>query len=158
MRRLVPIALLVASVALMCGCVNDEDIFTEGRIENPCNSAIPVCHVQAACILGEDEFIEGTFPGGRRLIVRTEADDARIVIRFLLKEMAFPGSEMQIQVYRPDCDDFDEEHLVDMDLFELAGDDRILEFELGAAGRGDHYVEIFSDMAADFAMTIEVVE
>jgi hypothetical protein len=140
------------------GCVDDESVFTQGRIEKPCNAAIPVCDVQAACTLKNDEYYEGQFPGGQRVIVTTETDDAKLIARFLLREMLYPGTEMLVQAHTPDCGRFTEEHPQDVDLFDLAGDDRVLEYQLELPGRGDHLVEIFSDMSADYTMTLTIEE
>jgi len=37
-----------------------------------------------------------------------------------------------------------------------AGDDRVLAFELDLPGRGDHLLEVFSDMSATYQMTTTV--
>ena len=140
------------------GCINNGDIFAEGRLEDTCNDAIPICNTQAACTLQNDEFYSGSFPGGLRIVTRTETENANIVVRFLLNEMNFPGTEILVQARTPDCGDYDEKHPKDIDLFRLAGDDRILEFQLEMPGKGDHLVEIFSDMAAEYLMTTEVEE
>ncbi|MEL6182080.1 MAG: hypothetical protein AAFS10_24175 [Myxococcota bacterium] len=138
------------------GCIDDESIFTEGRIENLCNSNIPACNSQASCVLGGGDFYRGIFPGGVRALVRTEDEQTRLVVRFLLTEPIFPGTELLVQINTPDCSDLNEEHPRDIDLFQLAGDDRTLEFQLDMEGRGDHLLEIFSDMSAAYLMTVEV--
>lgn len=149
---------LSCSLALLSGCVDDESIFTEGRIEDLCNGNIPACNTQASCVLDSGDFYRGVFPGGLRALVRTEETQAKLVVRFLLTEPIFPGTELLVQVSTPDCGDVDEEHPRDIDLFALAGDDRILEFELETTGRGDHLLEVFSDMSAAYLMTVEVSE
>ncbi len=136
------------------GCVDDSRVFTQGRIEDLCNESIPICGRQAACILGGDEFFSGRFPGGQRVIARTEFEKQEMIIRFLLDDLAFPGTEIQVLAYSPDCGSYDEEHPRNIDLFELAGDDRVIEFKLDVATRGDHLVEIFSDMSASYDMTL----
>ena len=40
-------------------------------------------------------------------------------------------------------------------LFDLAGDDGIIEAHLDVEGRGDHLVEFFSDMTARFLLVID---
>jgi hypothetical protein len=148
--------LLVGVALSAAGCVEADETFTQGRLRATCNSAIPVCDTRAACVLGDDEYLEGSFPGGEEFIVRTESGDRRLVVRFLLREMISPGTEMLVRAHQSGCAEFDERRLRDVDLFERAGDDRILQFELDLQGRGDHLVEIFSDMAADFSMTTTV--
>lgn len=138
------------------GCSDDESAFIQGRLENRCNGAIPVCGFQAACVLGADQFIRGRFPGGQRVIVRTQTDPTQIRTRFLLLDQKFPGSEIAVRAFDTGCGDFDEEQAVDRDLFDLAGDDGIIEYTLEVEGRGDHYVDVFSDMTSDFIFKVEL--
>lgn len=149
MRRVSLILVLLATT----GCVNDDRVFTQGRIQDLCNEAIPICGRSAACGLDDREFLKGRFPGGKRVIVRTEFEDQKLIARFLLDDLNFPGTEFVIQAFSPNCDSFDDVQHRNRDLFQLAGDDQILDFELDVSGRGDHLVEIFSDMTADFTMT-----
>lgn len=137
------------------GCVREDAVFTEGRLRTTCDGAIPVCDSRGACILGNDKYIDGQFPGGKKLIVPTTSDDNKLVVRFLLREMISPGTEILVRAHRPACSDFDERQ-VEADLFERAGDDRILQFELALPGEGDHLLEIFSDMSAEYSMTTTV--
>lgn len=138
------------------GCIDDTRLFTEGRLEDPCNNAIPVCNTQAGCALRDDSYYAGEFPGGLRFIVRSEGEDSVLITRFLLDDLIFPGTEMQVLARTPDCGDFDEEHLQNVDLFEFAGDDRVIQFDLDLPGKGDHLLEVFSDMAATYTMTTTI--
>ncbi|MBA2665274.1 MAG: hypothetical protein H0U74_23500 [Bradymonadaceae bacterium] len=157
--RLMPFALaLVASLGLLAACVNDETTFTQGRLQNPCGAAIPVCRVRASCVLRDDEFFRGTFPGGFRAVVHSEVESGRLVARFLLTEMLSPGTELHVLLHPPDCGNVQEEHPRDIDLFEFAGKDRIIEFHFDIEGRGDHLLEIFSDMSADYLLTLTFEE
>lgn len=150
------VCLLSLLVLPVLGCVDDTRLFTEGRIEDLCNEAIPICGSQAACTLDNNEFFNGEFPGGQRYIVRTEFEDQKMFARFLLDDLAFPGTEILVKAFTPDCGDFDQKHPRNVDLFDLAGDDRVLEFEIDLPGRGDHLVEVFSDMSATYYMTFDV--
>jgi len=150
------VALLVVGAAAAGGCVSDDEVFTEGRLRTTCDGAIPICDSRGACILGNDKYIDGQFPGGNKLIVRTGTDDNDLIVRFLLREMLSPGTEILVRAYEPGCSNFDERHIEDTDLFERAGDDRTLEFDLDLPGRGDHLLEIFSDMGAEYSMTTTV--
>ena len=152
MKRIACILCLLAA----SGCVDDSRVFTQGRIEDLCNEAIPICGRQAACTLNNDEYFSSRFPGGQRVVTRTEFPDQKLTIRFQLDDLAFPGTELLVQAYSPDCGSYDEEHPRNVDLFSLAGDDRIIEFTLDVAGRGDHLVEIFSDMSASYDMTLSL--
>lgn len=139
-------------------CLSDEALFTQNRLEDPCNAAIPVCNTQASCVLEDDEFYEGAFPGGARFIVRTQVDEATLVVRLLLTEPLYPGTEILVQAHDLGCGNLSEEHPKDVDLFRLAGDDRILEFSLDVNGKGDHLLEIFSDMSSTYILNILIEE
>jgi hypothetical protein len=142
------------ALGLSFGCATAEDIFTEGRIENRCNDSVPVCGFQAGCVLGEDQFLAGRFPGGQRVIMRTESEQTRIILRFLLVDRVFPGTQIITRAYDTGCSDFFDARYEDRDLFDLSGDEGILEFRLDVEGRGDHMVEVFSDMGSGFLMTL----
>ncbi len=146
-------------LALMLGagaCQDFEQTFTEGRLEHLCDETIPVCAVQAGCVIDDERYVESHFPGGQRLVVRSPYDDLTLVVRILLIEYVYPGTELFIQVYSPTCADFERERLVDVDLFELAGGDRTLQIELPLPERGDHLLELYSDMAARYALTVDM--
>ncbi len=152
------LALIICAAPLLGGCLSDESVFTQGRLEDPCNGSIPVCATQAACVIDDDEYVRSEFPGGNRLIVRTETEQATVVVRILLTEPIDPGTELLVQVFEPGCGDFDEDHPRDIDLFEFAGDDRVMEFELDMPGRGDHLLEVFSDMSSEYLLAVIVDE
>jgi len=155
-ERWLPARVALFLVIVATGCVDDTRLFTEGRLEDPCNNAIPICNTQAQCTLHGENFYGGEFPGGLRFIVRSEADESTMFVRFLLDEMIFPGTEMLVHAKTPDCGDFDEKHVKNRDLFDLAGDDRVIEFDIDLPGRGDHLLEVFSDMSASYQMTTTV--
>ncbi len=152
----------ICSLCLVCSllgsCLSDEALFTQNRLEDPCNAAIPVCNTQASCVLEDDEFYEGAFPGGARFIVRTQVDEATLIVRILLTEPLYPGTEILVQAHDLGCGDLDQAHPQDIDLFRLAGDDRILEFPLEVSGKGDHLLEIFSDMSSTYILNIILEE
>ncbi len=149
-------ALTLVALALSGGCASAEEIFVGSRIENLCNDALPVCGERAGCVLIESEHIRGSFPGGQRIIVRTPNDRSALRVRLFLVDQVFPGTELLVRAANTGCDGFDESLRRDIDLFEAAGDAQTLEETLEVTGRGDHLVEVFSDMATGFLMTVDV--
>ncbi len=149
---------LAGAVALawLAGCATSEEIFTRGRIENRCNGSIPVCDELAACVLSQDQYLRGDFPGGQKIIVRTEDDRAQLITRFLLVDERYPGTTIFVRAYSTGCGDYSEGLAEDVDLFELAGGDGIIEYGLNVTGLGDHFVEIFSDMSAEFLFRVDI--
>ncbi len=149
------LALILATLSLSA-CLSEEELFTQGRLEKYCRSAIPACAVQASCVLGDKDYLSGHFPGGARVIARSQPNDTSIKIRILLTEPLAPGTQLLIQVSSPGCDEITEERLEDIDLFALAGEDRILDLNVPLIGQGDHLVEVFSDMSSTWLMTFEL--
>lgn len=150
------LAIVVVTLLVMGGCASEEDIFAGARIENLCNDALPVCGQRAGCVLIGSEYIRARFPGGQRFIVRTPTANSHLIVRILLVDQVFPGTELLVRAGNTGCDGFDEILQQDVNLFDVAGDSQVLEKELEVVGRGDHLVEVFSDMATGYLLTVEV--
>jgi hypothetical protein len=148
--------LALAVAVVFGGCFTDVGIFTAGRTEDLCNAAIPICRQHAGCALDDRNFVSGRFPGELRIIAHSETGRGNLVVRLLLLEATWPGTELLVQAYAPGCGDVKGEHLLDVDFFELAGNDRTLTFLIPLEAAGDHLVEVFSDMAAEYLMTVDV--
>lgn len=147
---------VLGGVAWMGGCVSSEEAFVGARLQRLCTQAIPVCDVQASCVLDPRSYIEKRFPGGIRLVVRSDADASTLTLRMQLASQEAPGTELVVESWQADCNDVTSMRMADIDLFAAAGDDRIFEWELPLAGRGDHLVELRSDMTADYLITVDV--
>lgn len=120
-----------------------------------CNQSIPMCSTQASCILDGESYVRRSFPGGFRAVVRNDYDEEQLLVSILLTEALAPGTELHIELLASDCGQLEEARIVDVDLFEEAGQDRTLEFELDFHGDGDHLLSVFSDMNADYLLRVE---
>ncbi len=173
---------LVCLVFLLLGstaCRDAQEIFTEDRLENLCTGYVPTCGMVASCVLGEGQYIRGQFPGGATLVVRTDerhvstrtteaADDgdspgggaarSKMLVRMLLIDPTYPGTELRTRAYDNDCGNFDER--LDQDipggLFTLAGGDGVIDHPLEVTGLGDHMVTVFSDMNAEYLLRVDL--
>lgn len=150
---MIRVALLLC-VFSVTGCQSAEDAFVGSRIENLCNASIPACGKQASCVLAQDEYIAGRFPGGKNIIVRTDSDRTRFIVRTLILDATYPGTEFYARAFDVGCTDFDEAREIERNLFDVAGDNATIEYPLEVEGRGDHRVEFFSDLAAEFRFLI----
>jgi len=153
-------ALLAISViaGALIGCQTAEDAFVGDRLMNICDEAYWICNRPSQCVLADDEYTEGGFPGVRRLVVPVETENTTIEIRLFFQTMEFPGTELSLQLFDPDChiDPNDGEiHVLDTDIFEVAGDDRTLTYRLESSRPGEHLLELFSDAGAKYLLTIE---
>ncbi len=137
------------------GCVSDEAVFTQGRLQAFCDRTIPMCSTRATCLIDDESFVKSQFPGGVRSVVRNTFDDDRLVVRILLTEALAPGTVLQVDLQSADCGQVDMERIADVDLFQEAGNDRVFEFELDFHGRGDHLLSVFSDMNAQYLLTVD---
>jgi hypothetical protein len=156
-RSLRALAALVGAlvVSSLCSCKSAEEAFIDDRMLSLCDEAYWICDVAAGCVLEGDEYIEGIFPGVRRVVVDTEEEDVDIRVRLFFSKMEAPGTELLVQLYEPDCTinpDLGQVDLVDVDLFDEAGDDRILTFDLAAQQIGEHLLEIYSDSSVEYLL------
>lgn len=154
-----PLCLLAACLGLGSACQSPSVIFTNGRLENRCQTPVAACGIQARCVLGDDEYLRGTFPGGVRFLVRnaqTESEGARITLRVLFDNATSGGTEFFAQVNEVGCSDFTEEQVLEENVLDLAGDDLVLEYDFEVEQRGDHLIEVFSDATANYFLAVIV--
>ena len=154
--RIVAIISLLGVLASM-GCQTGEEAFVDDKGLNPCVEAYHICNVTAGCVLDKHHYIEGAFPGTRTVVVRTEERDVRLQVKLYISSMQVPGTEILVQVHEPDCtvDRYKGmDYRTDIDLFEAAGEDRIMSFELEVAEKGEHLLEIYSDASADYVLIV----
>jgi hypothetical protein len=139
-----------------------EAAYLGDRKADPCNGVQAVCKGQTAgCTLDEKHYIEGTFPGERKLLVQTTQGDWKIRVLLFLKEQLSPGTETEISWYEPGCTDEYRwklsDHSIQGDLFEQAGQDQIFEVEHAVVESGDHLVTVWSDAVCRYYLRIEVL-
>ena len=154
-------SLLGAFMLSSLSCQSAEDTFANNRINLMCDQAYAICDVTAGCLLDEDHYIEGVFPGTHRLVIETEEDVTPVRLLLFLSEMEAPGTELLVQVYQPNCamdSATGREHLENVDIFDVAGNDRTIIIELDAIGKGEHLVELFSDARARYMLAVEAVQ
>lgn len=149
----------LAWAAMTSGCQAGSETFVGDRLPMLCDGIYWTCNVSAACTIDEDHFLEGSFPGTHRFLVHTdELSSGLLSLRLYFEEMRAPGTELLAQVYEPAClvdGELGRVHYEDVDLFDEAGDDRVLDLELEVEERGEHLVEIYSDASASFLLTVD---
>lgn len=155
--RLIALTAALSAIAL-AACQTPEDEFTAGRLETPCDGTLPICAVRAGCVLDYGNFVRGAFPGAVRVVVRAERDRAILRLRLLLDDQLYPGTELLIQAHGIGCGAVEQIREVDIDLFARAGEDQTLEYTLPLPGRGDHLLELFSDMSARWVLAVDVLD
>ncbi len=143
--------LLVASA---CG-TGPESNFTLGLELDTCNSTFAVCQTTAGCILNEDEYLEGSFPGSREFIV--VADEEQIInVDIFFRTQVATGFDTEVQWSEPGCFDTFQYRSDGVDIFFEAGNDRILSVGQQIFLNGDHLVQVFSDATAEYLLRVRV--
>lgn len=154
MRALVT-AVIAASV---CGCgLSASDNFTRGLTEERCEGTYPICATTAGCVLGEQRYLQGTFPGTREVIVPAPAESIVSVRLFFIEQVAH-GLDTRILLSEPGCIDTYEWASEGIDIFLEAGSDRTLEVRQEVYLDGDHLLEVSSDAVADYVIQVEVTK
>ena len=148
---------MLAAAAFFCACETAKEAFVGDRLLDVCDEAYWICNYPTGCVIDQDHYVEGVFPGVERLVVETEEPETELKVRMFLSEMKSPGTELLVQVYEADCtlnEDLAQAHLIDIDLFEEAGDDRMLSFDFKVLEPGEHLVELYSDSSAGYLLYI----
>jgi hypothetical protein len=150
---------LALSLVCLLSCKTGEEAFVGDRLLSLCDEAYWICGVAAGCVLNQKHYVEGVFPGVRRVVVVTKKANAKVQVRLFFSNTESPGTELLVQLYEPDCTvypDFGQAHLIDVDLFDEAGDDRTLVFNLEALEIGEHLLEIYSDASIEYLLVVDL--
>lgn len=129
--------------------------FTGARLGVLCDRTIPVCSVQAACVMDDASYAEGVFPGGLRTLLIHADERSLVTVRILFVGARAGGNELRVRVYETGCAGFDETRIADRDVLQTVGPTGIFETTLEMNGIGDHLLEIFSDAASSFVVTVQ---
>jgi hypothetical protein len=155
--------IVLAAGFLLSGCLGatSEDYFIRGRVENPCTGVWHACKGQTAgCVLDEEHYVRGTFPGQRKFIVVTPDGAWKIEVKLFLEDRLAPGTETEVHWFEPGCTDEYTYRLTEekatTDLFELSGRDQVLEVQHSVHEGGDHLISVWSDATCRYDLRIEL--
>ncbi|MCS6912793.1 MAG: hypothetical protein RMK29_11490 [Myxococcales bacterium] len=142
-------------LALLSGCGTSAGGFIGTRTLNRCEGSYPVCNSAAGCVLDESQYTEGTLPGERRVIFRTDGP-ARVRVRLLFIEERSPGKSTLIEWNELGCSSQKVFSFMGRDIFQIAGESQQLSVEQPLQTRGDHLIRLISDATARYQMRIEI--
>ena len=157
------VALAAFLAASGCLDMTSEATFIGGRSEVICDGTWPVCKGKyAGCVLEEERYLTGTFPGTRKFIVRTIPGDYSIRVMLFLNVRLSPGTETEILWYEPGCAEeyryqISQDKLAG-DLFEQAGRSQVFAKERSVVDSGDHLVEVYSDATCRYDLRMALVK
>lgn len=162
-KPFIPLFLCLSWFASGCFLpATSEQSFKSGANLDPCDQVIPICKgYSAGCVLTDDRYLEGNFPGRIQFLVETIPGDWIIRVSFFFAERRSPGTDTTVDWFEPGCTDQyryqESKDRLSGDLFEKAGRDQVFEVEQGIAEYGDHLIEINSDATARYVIRTEVV-
>ncbi|HEY3451698.1 MAG TPA: hypothetical protein VGK67_35400 [Myxococcales bacterium] len=148
---------LLAGAALLAlsGCPDSADMFTSGRLLDPCNSSWPVCTTTAGCFVGNSYYLEGQFPGTRRFIVRTDGQ-ASVTIALYLKSQGAAGEQLRIEWNDASCGNKTVEEVDGKAFFKEVEAEGSLRRTKNVYRGGDHLIEVSCDSNAEYLLKAEV--
>lgn len=142
------------------------ELFIGSRELVACDEAVSVCTGQVAgCLLDEDHYLSGNFPGARKFAVETPAGSWKIRVLIYLDPTfpsRSPGTETEVHWYEPGCDDqyvykLSTDSSATGDLFARAEDDGVFAVEQVVSESGTHLVTVYSDATTSYDLRIEIV-
>lgn len=155
LARLVCALLAPAAAAALAAC-SAEEVFIGDAALDTCDGAWPICQTMAGCRLGEGEYIEGRFPGGRSFIVSTRGA-ARIRLSLLLGDQLSAGSDTEIRWYEPGCFERYTFASEGRDVFRDTDESGVFNVSQLVHEGGDHLVELYSDAYCSYLLKVKTV-
>lgn len=143
-------------LVLGAGCGDSRSQFIGGRVKDACDASWPVCSNVAGCILGDESYSEGRFPGRGRFIVQVP-EAATVRVHFYLEEVLASGEETVVTVNEEGCRARTRQAVTGRTAVEAMEKFGEFEREVDVTGVGDHLVEYESDMQARYVLKVEVV-
>lgn len=148
-------ALAVFALLAGAGCGDRRADFLQGRVEDACNEAWPVCDTVAGCILGPESYREGRFPGDARFIVRL-AEPSIVRVSFFLEEVGAAGALTVITFHEDGCRARIREELGGRTFVGEAERFGFVGREAQLNGVGDHLISLESDAQARYLVKVDV--
>ncbi len=148
---------LALGLLAVAGCPDPAAQFTAGRLPDPCNGTWPVCTTIAGCVVNNSTYLEGTFPGPRRMIVRTRSQ-ATIKVSVYLKSEGATGHETSINWNDASCGMVATETLTGADFFKEFEAQGTFTRTKSVSQEGDHLITFSSDSTADYLLKLDITE
>jgi hypothetical protein len=151
MRRPLVLALVVAlgGTFLLASCG-----VTAGDGVNPCDQNIPAaCGTIAHCVLDNDEYLQGQFPGSNSFVVNTVGPQM-VTFSFQFTDRVSAGTTLTLTSTEPDCCERST-YMNPGDIFQLAGASGVLSFPITMTQAGDHLIQFSSDAYCSYQLSYQ---
>lgn len=144
-------ALLVAAASLSalpsCGVTAEDSL-------NQCNQTIPApCGTIAHCILDNNEYLQGTFPGSQVFLIRVDAPKM-ITFSFEFTNRISAGTMLTLSSTEPGCSQTST-YMSMSDIFKQAGASGIITFPVTMTEPGDHLIQFNSDAYCSYQLSYQ---
>jgi hypothetical protein len=127
---------------------------TSGDSLNPCQSTIPsACGSIAHCVLANNQYLSGQFPGSQSFIVRT-ATPTMLTFAFEFSGRISNGTGLTLTSTEPDCTETST-FKSQGDIFQAGGASGILSFPITVTEPGDHLVQFNSDAYCSYQLAYQ---
>jgi hypothetical protein len=153
MPRFFPILGLLALLGAGCGTRKED--FIAGRVRDACNQTWPVCGTTAGCYIGEESYLEGTFPGQQRFVIHLD-QPSTVKLRVYLDSVSSAGEQTRIDFFEAGCGSRVQQVSTVTDFADES--QRLGEYDRSADldQLGDHLIQITSDAQANYSAEIVV--
>ena len=146
-------ALLLFGLAAGCGDARGD--FVQGRAQDSCDEAWPVCAEVAGCVLGNQSYRAGRFPGETRFAIHLE-EPSLVRVSFFLEDVGAAGEETVITLYEDGCRARVREAISGRTFVGEAERNGVVYREATLTGAGDYLIELQSDAQARFLVKVDV--
>ena len=147
---------LVAFSALAFGCGGKREAFLGTRVLDECSQQWPVCDKIAGCLLGDSNYIEGRFPGTRRVGIQV-FEPSTVRLSFQLEDVGAAGEETALNFFEDRCR---ARTRITVSGRSFVGENDtagLVKREAELSGVGDHLIELSSDVRAKYIMKVDVI-
>ncbi len=155
LRSAFALTLVLLAAAMATGCGDARGDFVQGRAPDVCDEAWPVCGEVVGCVLGNQSYREGRFPGETRFAVRLE-EPSLVRVSFFLEEVGAAGEETVITLFEDGCRARVREAISGRTFLGEAERNGVVFREATLTGKGDHLIELQSDAQARYLVKVDV--
>ncbi len=114
-----------------------------------------MCDRIVGCFLGDRSFIEGTFPGSRRLAVQV-FEPSKVTLSFLLDDVTAAGEETTVTFFEDRCRSRERVETTGKAFIAESANAGFVKKSAQLTGVGDHLIEFESDARAKYTVKVDV--
>lgn len=160
-RRFIPrflahLICVVAVAELLAACGDKREAFIGVRVPDSCSQQWPICDRIAGCLLGDQSYIEGRFPGDRLIGVQV-FEPSTVTVSFQLEDVGATGEETAINFFEDRCRTRTRLTITGRTFVGEADKVGYVQRAADLSGVGDHLIEFSSDVHAHYILKVDVL-